>query len=199
MGFIREIYSNNRAGLVVAFGRGESTNSYFDGDSIAEAMKHFNIYLKGYEMYIKTDDEMAIEELAIKPDDAKEFRNTVNIIIETLTDEQAIAAPVLFPVWQENVSYKVGDRVRYENKLYKVLQAHDSQLEWTPVAAPSLFACLLVDEENGEILPWEQPTSTNPYSIGDKVLFNEKVYESVIDNNIWSPADYPAGWVEVNE
>jgi len=33
--------------------------------------------------------------------------------------------------------------------------------------------------------------------IGDKVLFNDKVYESTIDNNIWSPAAYPAGWREV--
>ena len=198
MGFIKEVYSNNRAGLVVAFGRGETTKDYFSGDSIEEAMKHFNIYLKGYEMYIKTEDELAIENLAIKAEDAAEFRSTVNEIIGTLTDEQAIAAPVLFPVWQADVAYKAGDRVRYEGKLYKVLQDHNSQLDWEPISAPSLFASLLTDEEEPEnILPWTQPDSTNAYSIGDKVIFEEEIYESLIDNNVWSPADYPAGWSKI--
>lgn len=200
MGFIKEVYSNNRAGLVVAFGRGETTENYFSGDSIEDAMKHFNIYLKGYEMYIKTEDELAIENLAIKAEDAAEFRSTVNEIIGTLTDEQAIAAPVLFPVWQADVAYKAGDRVRYEGKLYKVLQDHNSQLDWEPISAPSLFASLLTDEEEPEnILPWVQPDSTNAYSIGDKVLFEGATYESLIDNNVWSPADYPAGWNLITE
>ena len=200
MGFIKEVYSNNRAGLVVAFGRGETTENYFSGDSIEDAMKHFNIYLKGYEMYIKTEDELAIENLAIKAEDAAEFRSTVNEIIGTLTDEQAIAAPVLFPVWQADVAYKAGDRVRYEGKLYKVLQDHNSQLDWGPISAPSLFASLLTDEEEPEnILPWVQPDSTNAYSIGDKVLFEGATYESLIDNNVWSPADYPAGWNLITE
>lgn len=200
MGFIKEVYSNNRAGLVVAFGRGETTENYFSGDSIEDAMKHFNIYLKGYEMYIKTEDELAIENLAIKAEDAAEFRSTVNEIIGTLTDEQAIAAPVLFPVWQADVAYKAGDRVRYEGKLYKVLQDHNSQLDWEPISAPSLFASLLTDEEDPEnILPWTQPDSTNAYSIGDKVIFEEEIYESLIDNNVWSPADYPAGWNLITE
>lgn len=200
MGFIKEVYSNNRAGLVVAFGRGESSGNYFSGNNIEEAMKYFNIYLKGNEMYVKTEDEQAIENLAIKAEDATEFRSTVDAIINTLTDEQAISAVVLFPVWQANVEYKTGDRVRYDGKLYKVIQDHNSQLDWTPVNAPSLFASLLTDEEQPEnILPWVQPDSTNAYSIGDKVIFEEKIYESLVDNNVWSPVDYPAGWQLVQE
>lgn len=35
------------------------------------------------------------------------------------------------------------------------------------------------------------------YKVGDKVRFNGKVYRSVIENNSWSPADYPQGWAEV--
>lgn len=194
MGFIKEVYSNNRAGLVVAFGRGENSDRYFAGDSIEEAMKHFNIYLKGNEMYAKTEDEQAIENLGIKAEEAVQFRSTVNEIIGTLTDEQALAAPVLFPVWQTEVEYKTGDRIRYEGKLYKVIQDHNSQIGWEPIVAVSLFAALLINEETGEILEWVQPDSTNAYSIGDKVLFEGATYESLIDNNVWSPADYPAGW-----
>ena len=51
----------------------------------------------------------------------------------------------------------------------------------------------------GEILDWEQPDSTNPYMKGDKVKYNGKIYESVIDNNVWSPEAYPQGWKEVEE
>ena len=194
MGFIKEVYSNKRAGLVVAFGRGESSDKYFAGDSVEEAMKHFNIYLNGSEMYVKTEDEQAIENLGIKAEEAVQFRSTVNEIIGTLTDEQALAAPVLFPVWQAEVEYKTGDRIRYEGKLYKVIQDHNSQIGWEPIVAASLFAVLLINEETGEILEWVQPDSTNAYSIGDKVLFEGATYESLIDNNVWSPADYPAGW-----
>lgn len=197
MGFIKEIYSDNRAGLIVLFGRGENSNTYFNGDSVEAAMEYFNLYLKNNQLYVKTEDEQAIENLGIKTEDAIEFRTTIDSIIETLSDEQAIMTPVLFPVWQINIAYKKGDRVRYNGKLYKVIQEHTSQLGWEPLVAPSLFASLLVDEETNKILDWVQPDSTNAYSIGDKVIFNEKTYESLIDNNVWSPEDYPAGWAEI--
>ena len=90
MGFIKEVYSDNRAGLVVAFGRGETSVNYFNGDSAEEAMKHFNIYLKGNEMFIRTEDEKAINNLGIKAEDASEFRSTVDAIIVTLTDDTKI-------------------------------------------------------------------------------------------------------------
>lgn len=43
-----------------------------------------------------------------------------------------------------------------------------------------------------------QPTGSNDaYKKGDKVSFENKVYESTIDNNVWSPTAYPAGWKEI--
>ena len=196
MGFIKEIYSDNRAGLVVAFGRGETSNYYFNGDSAEEAMKHFNMYLKGNELYIKTEDEQAINNLGIKAEDAIEFRNTIDEIIITLSDEQAIAAPVLFPIWQANINYKVGDRIRYEGKLYKAIQEHTSQIGWEPIVAPSLFAAMLIDEENENIIAWIQPDSTNPYMLNDKVIHNEKFWISTANNNVWEPGTINAPWQE---
>ena len=196
MGFIKEVYSDNRAGLVVAFGRGKTSNSYFEGNSVEEAIKHFNMYLKGNELYIKTEDEVAINNLGINAADAVEFRSTVNAIITTLTDEQAIAAPVLFPVWQADVEYKAGDRIRYNGKLYKVVQNHTSQNGWEPLHAASLYTVLLIDEENGSVLGWVQPGSTNGYSIGDKVIHNEKFWISTMSNNVWEPGTTNAPWQE---
>ena len=117
---------------------------------------------------------------------------------ETLTDAQALQVPMLFDEFDGNgVAYEVGKRVLYNDILYKVIQAHTSQAEWTPVAAPSLFAKVINETIDGSIPEFEQPDSTNPYMKGDKVIFNGKIYESIIDNNVWSPTDYPAGWKEV--
>ena len=102
-----------------------------------------------------------------------------------------------------DLAYVVGDRVLYLGVLYKVLQAHTSQAGWEPDITPSLFAKnLIVKDEDGEqvdIPEWTQPDSTNPYMAGDKVMFEGKVYESLIDNNVWSPSAYPQGWQEVVE
>lgn len=119
---------------------------------------------------------------------------------ETLTDAQAVQVPMLFDEFDGNgVAYEVGKRVLYNDTLYKVIQAHTSQAEWTPVAAPSLFAKVINETIDGSIPEFEQPDSTNPYMKGDRVLFNGKVYESLIDINVYSPEAYPAGWKEITE
>ena len=117
---------------------------------------------------------------------------------ETLTDAQALQVPMLFEEFDGNgVAYEVGKRVLYNDILYKVIQAHTSQEGWTPTAAPSLFAKVINETIDGSIPEFEQPDSTNPYMKGDRVTFNGKVYESLIDNNVYSPSDYPAGWKEI--
>ena len=119
---------------------------------------------------------------------------------ETLSDAQALQVPMLFDEFDGNgVAYEVGKRIMFEGVLYKVIQAHTSQADWTPVAAPSLFAKVINETITGEIPDWQQPDSTNAYMKGNKVKFNGKIYESVIDNNVWSPTDYPAGWKEIAE
>lgn len=57
------------------------------------------------------------------------------------------------------------------------------------------------EEPAAETYPeWTQPLGAHDaYKIGDRVTFNGKVYESVINANVWSPAVYPAGWKEVVE
>ena len=131
------------------------------------------------------------------------FNINFNDLLPDLTDEQALEMPLLFPKWQANIQYEVGYRVLYLGTLYKVIQAHTSQYGWEPDITPSLFAKnLIVKDDDGEqvdIPEWEQPGSTNPYMKGDKVRFEGKVYQSLIDNNVWSPAAYPQGWEEVNE
>lgn len=119
--------------------------------------------------------------------------------VASISDDVALTIPEIFPLWSANsVKYKNGDRVSYENVLYKVLQDHISQESWKPDVSPSLFAKVLTSADNTP-KPWVQPDSTSAYKKGDRVTYNGKIYESLIDNNVWSPEGYPAGWKEITE
>ena len=113
---------------------------------------------------------------------------------ESATDEQALSAPVLYPAWRSGVAYVTGQRVLHNAVLYKVLQNHASQDNWTPDAAPSLFARVLIPDAD-IISEWVQPESTNPYAKGDKVAHNGKTWVSDYDNNVWEPGVF--GWTEI--
>ena len=115
----------------------------------------------------------------------------------SLTEAEAVAATCLYPKWNGNsIAYVKGQRVQDDGVLYTVLQAHTSQPDWKPTAAPSLFAKVLIPDPT--VIPeWEQPESTNPYAKGDKVTHNGKTWVSDIDGNVWEPGVY--GWTEVAE
>ena len=122
---------------------------------------------------------------------AKVIRAAMDAAAAALTDEQALKAAALYPAWSAQDTYDAGERVRFDGTLYKCLQPHAAQPDWTPTAAPSLWAKVLTSE-TGEALPWEQPESTNPYMKGDKVTHAGKTWVSTIDNNVWEPGVY--GW-----
>lgn len=125
---------------------------------------------------------------------AEKYRALMNKAANSLDDSDAAYAPMLFERWEEGVQYVVGARVCYGDKLYKVLIAHTSQSDWTPDVSPSLFAEVLIPDPT--VIPeWVQPSSTNPYMIGDKVRHNNKVWISIADYNVWEPGVY--GWDEV--
>lgn len=127
---------------------------------------------------------------------AVKLRPFIEKAASNLDDADALEAVQLFPQWNDSTRYKEGDRVRFQNTLYKCLLDHIAQPTWSPITSPSLWAKVLIPDP--QIIPeWEQPDSTNAYQIGDKVTFEGKTYESVIANNIWSPAAYPQGWKEI--
>lgn len=106
---------------------------------------------------------------------------------EITNDEQALKVSDLYEAWSgEGVAYKTGKYLRYNNILYKVLQNHTSQTDWTPDTTSSLYAKVLTDPA-GKVLPWEQPNSTNPYKKGDRVTHKGYTWESLVDSNVWEP------------
>lgn len=129
---------------------------------------------------------------------ARQLRPLIEKACASLPDEDALSAVELFPHYAIGIDYQIGDRFLWgENgKLYKVLQAHTSQADWTPDTAVSLY----VEVTPPGVIPvWKQPTgSTDAYMIGDKVRYPDEdgiVYVSAVDNNVWQPGVY--GWDEV--
>ena len=129
-------------------------------------------------------------------EEAKAVIDALVTLRNSAADEQALKASALYPKWKVGTAYQKDERVLYNNILYKVLTDHTSQADWTPDAAPSLFAKVLIPDKN--VIPeWEQPESTNPYSKGNKVTHNGKTWLSTIDGNVWEPGVY--GWEEITE
>lgn len=130
---------------------------------------------------------------------AEQFRKALQMFAASLTDEQAMEVATIYDPWIVGKSYVVGDYLTYgENsvgdlQLYKVVQAHTSQADWTPDVVPSLFAAVGLDEQGYPV--WSQPTGAHDaYNKGDIVDYNGTLYQSLIDGNVYSPDAYPAGW-----
>lgn len=125
------------------------------------------------------------------------LRRMIEKAAVSLPDEEALSAVELFPAWNKAAHYDADERVRYDGVLYRCLQPHDAQSGWNPVDAVSLWAKVLIPDP--EVIPeWEQPESTNPYMNGDRVRYLGRIYESLIDGNVWPPDAGAALWREIN-
>ena len=126
---------------------------------------------------------------------AYKLREMLHKASASLSDEDALEAVELFPVWAVGIAYEVDQRIRYGEKLYRCVQAHTSQSGWEPPAVPALWTEVA---KPGEIPVWKQPTGAqDAYMTGDKVHYptaDDPVYVSTVDNNVWAPDAYPAGW-----
>ena len=111
---------------------------------------------------------------------------------DEMTTEQYALAVCAYEPWKVGTVYKVGDLRSYEATLYEVKTAHTAQSDWTPPIVPALF----VRRSPAGVIPvWVQPTGAHDaYAKDALVIFNGKVYQSLIPANVWSPTVYPAGW-----
>ena len=142
-----------------------------------------------YNNYIKEENrkeqiENANEELKVL---AKEQ------LLPVLSDEQAYTFRYIFPTFEINKAYEVGERVIYGDIFYKVIMAHTSQADWTPDVAVSLFA--EIPDPSVEYPEFKKPINAETaYMAGDKITFEGNKYISTMDNNVYSPTEYPQGW-----
>ena len=86
--------------------------------------------------------------------------------------------------------------IEYKDVLYKCVQAHTSQIDWSPDKTPALWA--KAGDPAVEYPEWSQPVGAHDaYMTGDKVSHSNKNWISIVDSNVWEPGVY--GWNEVTE
>ena len=170
-----------------AEGRQAVETDVFDGKEKA--------YIEGYRYVPQGQtwtraDGVQFNGLMIAP--AKDYnRIMTDVAISYLDDDQAESVTILFPSWEVGTAYAVGDRRQYDGLLYRCVQAHTSQADWTPPQVPALW----VRTSTEEWPEWIQPTGAHDaYNKGDKVSHNGKHWISDIDANVYEP---PTFWSEV--
>lgn len=130
---------------------------------------------------------------------APELANIVFVKLaetEQLDDTTLTEHAAQFSAWAYPVSYAAKAICQYGGKLYRCLQAHTSQEDWTPTAAASLWK--EIGDPTAEYPAWSQPIgAVDAYALGDKVSHNDKNWVSTCANNVWEPGVY--GWEEVTE
>lgn len=124
---------------------------------------------------------------------ARHLRPLLEKAAISLDDTDALEAVEFFPLWKADTAYTLGERIRYDEKLYRCEQAHTSQTGWEP---PNVQALWTEVAKPGEIPVWRQPTGAqDSYMTGDKVHYPDKdspVYISTMDYNTYAPDVY--GW-----
>ena len=115
--------------------------------------------------------------------------------VEELSDEEALEVAALYQTWISKIGQTVntGERLWYNNKLYKVIQTHIVQEDWKPDITPSLYIEVSIEE----FPEWRQPLgSEDAYRVNDKVSHNGHHWRSNIDYNTYEPGVY--GWDQLN-
>lgn len=124
--------------------------------------------------------------------EALEYRRKIETAAAQQSDELALESIELFPKWAAGISVSVGERYQYNGVLYRVVQSHTTQSDWTPDITQALWTVVSLEEWP----EWMQPTGAqDAYNKGDKVSHDGKHWVSDVDNNVWAPGVY--GWKEV--
>ena len=135
---------------------------------------------------------------------AEQMRAALQIFAQTVSDEDAVAIATVYPAYVVGKAYKVDEKFTYgtnnvgDPQLYKVVQAHTSQADWAPDKTESLYEPIGLNKEGYPI--WSKPSGAHDaYNAGDIVDYNGTLYVSLIDGNVYSPEEYPAGWSAYTE
>ena len=145
------------------------------------------------------DGETRIEELASSLASVQSASAVAFVALCEVGTLDAVTASEhadLFAPWAYPVAYTAGQLRRHNGKLYRCVQAHTSQADWTPDTAASLWS---VAADPAEEWPaWSQPVGAHDaYAKGAKVSHNGKHWTSNVDSNVWQPGVY--GWTEYTE
>jgi len=128
---------------------------------------------------------------------AQRLRVTDGIVFVTLAQAGQIDLVTaaehsdLFSPWTYPAAYGVGDLRCYDGRLYRCVQAHTSQADWTPETAASLWTAAA--DPTDPWPQWSQPVGAyDAYGAGNRVTHSGGHWISLLDGNVWEPGVY--GW-----
>ena len=128
---------------------------------------------------------------------ARKMRSAMETAAVSLDDATASTAPELFPRLKSDGSLvKSGTRICWGGKLKRAAVDLWDTAENTPDAAPTLWEDVLY-RDGIRIIP-ETITVGLSFAKGERGWWGDALYASTIDNNVWTPEQYPAGWEKVN-
>ena len=129
----------------------------------------------------------------------EQFGRALQMFAQSLGDDDAMEVATVYPAYKVGKEYKTNEMFAYgvngvgDPQLYRVVQNHTSQADWTPDATPALYVAIGLTAEGYPV--WSQPTGVHDaYNEGDVVDYNGELYVSKINGNVYSPDAYPAGW-----
>ena len=172
------IYKDNRYYESIIAPAANSLDNYFET----------NIALPSKKMSKEEIYDLFFGNFTFTQNQAHNFLTTLLEQFKNLSDEEAIACHFIFPDWTVGQTYSLHEKIKYQNNLYEVLQNHTATSNLIPSQASGFYRKLKPSAE--QTLEWEQKI----YNLGDRVKYGEHIFESLIDNNNWSPEIFPNAW-----
>ena len=134
----------------------------------------------------------------------EQFRKAVQMFAASLDDEKAMEVATIYDKWAVGKAYSVGEFLIYgknsvgDPQLYKVVQAHTSQSDWTPDVTASMYVAIGLNEAGYPV--WSQPSGAHDaYNTEDIVDYNGVLYESQINGNTYVPGTDERWWKKVEK
>ncbi len=131
-------------------------------------------------------------------DKARKLRAAMETAAVSLDDATASTAPELCPRLKGNGSLvKAGTRICWGGMLKRAAVDLWDNAENTPDAAPTLWEDVLY-RDGIRIIP-DTITVGLAFAKSEKGWWGDVLYASTLDNNVWTPKDYPTGWEIITE
>lgn len=120
--------------------------------------------------------------------EATTAREVIEKMLDELDESEVYDAFCLFSTWEPGVHYNAGHRIAFAGDIYEVVNNHVAN--YSPAEDKASYTLIL---KPTELIPsWSE--NDTPYELGAKIKVGEHVYESLVENNLWQPVDFPAGW-----
>lgn len=107
--------------------------------------------------------------------------------------EEEPEKPQKYEGFKANHKYIKGDRFKVEKRLYEVVYNHTSDEKFNKLLTNKYQ---LIDEDT--LKPINDWSFTKTYNKFDKVLYQDNIYSSKIDNNTTSPRNNPENWFKID-